>query len=560
MMYYILLLFSVSSSGACITIRNKTICHEFHLAEKISTVRKSLNISSSCRISEIPTNGYAVDLLAPDIRLKVNDFVRNGARLRTSCAENHHLIGDTISICLAGHWIGIVSSCQPFCDPNKLFSISSQATCYWKRRTARCTDPIKPGTIAKTACKQGYENLRPEEQIIFCGPDGRWSAEPAPCTQICGEETAVGSPFVAGGSSAGISQTPWHVAIYKAIDDAKYEQICSGTILNARIVISAMHCFWDRANGLPHKATQFMVKAGKSLREFDDSTEVTKVQSFFVKEIHGRKTYNDRSGDFVDDIALLLLAQFIEFKTYISPICIKYDVTEDEKPVGDGFFLNGSVAGWGRDDSSQTTPSLKTIELQVIDREKCKTAFPEKLQPLLTSEKFCAGALTGKAMCSGDDGGGFVFSEQIDERKKYFLRGIVTVGPSNMNDTCNTSMYSLFTNTAYFLDFISYYETRYRLELSRTAIDSKVFEVEGQSCQINAIPSNGVVASLGASKMLALGEGVRNFGAIQYSCDKNHTLVGETENICISGEWTNDEPECRFSAEEVIVGKTVLLW
>lgn len=55
---------------------------------------------------------------------------------------------------------------------------------------------------------------------------------------------------------------------------------------------------------------------------------------------------------------------------------------------------------------------------------------------------------------SGDAGGGLVFAKTKYNRKKWYLRGIASIGPTNK--------YTTFTNMAYYEQFISTYEPRYR--------------------------------------------------------------------------------------------------
>ena len=56
---------------------------------------------------------------------------------------------------------------------------------------------------------------------------------------------------------------PWHVGIYK-----NGEQICGGTIISERVVISAAHCFSQSTNNT-HEIDYkfFQVAAGKIKRE-----------------------------------------------------------------------------------------------------------------------------------------------------------------------------------------------------------------------------------------------------------------------------------------------------
>lgn len=109
----------------------------------------------------------------------------------------------------------------------------------------KCSDPAKPGTIAHIKCRDRYER-QGKQQIVSCGENGKWNTLPEACSQICGEISTEGAPFSVGSSYTEIKLAPWHVGIYQ-FDGTSYAIRCGGTIINARLVLSAMHCFWDRS-------------------------------------------------------------------------------------------------------------------------------------------------------------------------------------------------------------------------------------------------------------------------------------------------------------------------
>ena len=77
-----------------------------------------------------------------------------------------------------------------------------------------------------------------------------------------------------------MTEVPWHVGIYK-----DGEQICGGTIVSERLVISAAHCFsmaTDNSHQIDYKA--FKVAAGK-IRRGLDVQETPESQIRDVKEV-----------------------------------------------------------------------------------------------------------------------------------------------------------------------------------------------------------------------------------------------------------------------------------
>ena len=74
-----------------------------------------------------------------------------------------------------------------------------------------------------------------------------------------------------------VTEVPWHVGIYQ-----NSEQICGGTIISERLVISAAHCFSMSTNNthqIDYKT--FKVAAGKIQRGLNE----TKTQETQVRDV-----------------------------------------------------------------------------------------------------------------------------------------------------------------------------------------------------------------------------------------------------------------------------------
>lgn len=414
-----------------------------------------------CRITKLPKNGYVGYLSSPDQHLDLNDAIDNYIQVQYSCIDNHIVVGDATNFCDNGNWLHVVPECKPHCSANEIVSVTFVANCFLNingtEQEVRCQEPSKPGTIARINCQRGYENVREAQQVISCSSDGRWHPAPNSCTQICGEEGPEGQPYIVGGIVTNITKVPWHVALYKRIGgpSGTFEQWCGGTILNAKTVISAMHCFWDRTEDKPFDNSEFRVVAGKFKRDFT-AEEDLKTQTLSIERINYLDGYSDLAGLFASDIVIITLKSYIEFKTYIAPICIEYDLTYDERTVPPGWI--GRVAGWGLEEANGLpSPQLKLIELPAVSRQECREKSNREFVPYITSDKFCAGFLTGVSVCQGDSGGGLAFSKVINQKNKYFIRGIVSTG-ANKAQSCDNDKYTTFTNTAFFTEFILRYE------------------------------------------------------------------------------------------------------
>lgn len=146
----------------------------------------------ACRVSALPKNGYVGYLSNPEEHLSLNDVVDNFVQVQYSCLDHHIVVGNTTNICIMGEWLSGIPECKPHCSPNEIFSVTYVANCYLNEngteKQVRCTEPAKPGTIARINCQRGYENEKAAQQVLSCANDGRWRPSPDTCTQICGEE------------------------------------------------------------------------------------------------------------------------------------------------------------------------------------------------------------------------------------------------------------------------------------------------------------------------------------------------------------------------------------
>lgn len=501
--------------------------------------------SNICKITEIPRNGNVQYLYLPGVDLKVNDMIPNLVRIRFTCTENHRIVGNDTITCRDGTWDKSFPECQPFCSPIVSF-ITFSAECKLDGVTVNCTDPIKPGTIARVACKYGYDSNKTEQQTI-CGSDGRWQTDLEPCNHICGQWHEAAK--ISGAIEAQLAQVPWHVSIYKQIDpDLPFVPLCGGTILTARVVISATHCFWDEKNGDLDKSPEYRVKAGKYYREYDDDNEETGVQSLSVTGIE-RSAYFSWDNGFINDAAIVVVSPHIEFKPYVLPICIdlvhKWNDEDGYLPPG----YQGVVRGWSTGKTTafeERRPSLKVIEYSVKGRENCKKDGPQEMLKYLTMEKFCAERLPpaeGAETTEVDGGSGLIAPIVKDGKKSYFLRGVASTGPSSSTQTTDT-----FTSTALAsgLEKGIFEDARFKIPDGLTITESMPFKAVSKRCPINDIPSNSFATFLGPdiSSHLYVGDDVGEFEAVVYICREGYTLKGRRVNVCLDRSWTNEIPEC----------------
>lgn len=407
----------------------------------------------SCRVDNVPYNG---DAYYANERINYGEYIPNYARIEYRCIVNHVIEGNATNVCIGGNWRDAKTTCQPKCDPNAISGITILPNCY-RREDNRVDDvgcrlPVDPGTYATINCRQGYERTEDFQALISCGEDGRWSPEPGRCKQICGEEGSQGRPFVVGGYESNIAEVPWQAGIYmKRTADGDFVHICGGSIISARLVVSAMHCFWDPMENRAHNYRQFQIAVGKSRRGIAEREEYP-VQVIAIQKIVYEQAYNHYEGNFADDIVVIVLEKYIEFKTYVAPVCFKLSLTYSERQVPAG--ISGKVAGWGLTESNgEPSTILKAVVMPTVSREECLARSPETFKNFITSDKFCAGYLNGVSVCEGDSGGGMVFAETMGKKTIYYLRGIVSTGVRSQG-SCDNFRYATFTNVAKYTELL----------------------------------------------------------------------------------------------------------
>lgn len=83
-------------------------------------------------------------------------------------------------------------------------------------------------------------------------------------------------------------------------------------------------------------ASLFRVAAGKEKLEYSDD-ESLRVQKFEVERVIQEPGYNDVTGNYAADIALVVLKKTIIFEAHIAPICIPYGLKYEEQTVEPGL-------------------------------------------------------------------------------------------------------------------------------------------------------------------------------------------------------------------------------
>ncbi|KOB71758.1 Hemolymph protein 14, partial [Operophtera brumata] len=137
-----------------------------------------------------------------------------------------------------------------------------------------CRDHEPAGTRVDPKCRTNYYSPSDLTHMRCLG--GYWDYT-AKCLPDCGRVTPDGMGLAVGGERVRRGVLPWHAGIYtKTVQRNttlyEYQQVCGGTLISSKVVISAAHCFWTALEKqLP--ASQFAVAVGKLYRPWGDPVD-----------------------------------------------------------------------------------------------------------------------------------------------------------------------------------------------------------------------------------------------------------------------------------------------
>ncbi|XP_042738002.1 ovochymase-2 isoform X3 [Lagopus leucura] len=234
---------------------------------------------------------------------------------------------------------------------------------------------------------------------------------------------------IIGGEEAVPHSWPWQVSIQ--ISD---QHICGGAVVAKEWIVTAAHCF----NSKELFRNLWMVVTG-----IHDLTEQEYRQKRSVKQYIIHPSFNKITMD--SDIALLQLAEPLEFNHYVHPVCLpaKEEVVQPSSVC--------IVTGWGaQEEDREKNKKLHQLEVPILMLEACQTYYIN-LPSRVTQRMICAGfpLEEGKDSCTGDSGGPLVCPSK-DGSGFYTLNGITSWGLG-----CGRKSYpGVYTNVGVFVDWI----------------------------------------------------------------------------------------------------------
>merc|ERR1719328_562221 len=222
-----------------------------------------------------------------------------------------------------------------------------------------------------------------------------------------------GPVSIIGGSSS--LPIPWQVHIH--ITKESERKWCGGTILDAKTILSAAHCFdyYDKAiveaGFTNHNNKYWLDKSDADYDHFDNGPINIPVGSSMqirvVEEIIKHHDFNKRSYD--SDVAIVKLESPLIFTNQgdnpAQPACLP-----DPFSTPDETGQMAVASGWGYTGTSERVPTqnLQYITVPLIPRDKCSRPSTNYASSEVTTNMICAGFLNKKIRkdVSVDDSGG----------------------------------------------------------------------------------------------------------------------------------------------------------
>jgi trypsin len=238
-------------------------------------------------------------------------------------------------------------------------------------------------------------------------------------SEFCGTSpvmSKVPTAKIVGGQEAKSGQFPWQAALILLPEGGRGSRLtCGGTIITARVVLTAAHCL----HFPPHSYQVLVGRVSSNLGAEEAHQQKLSVVKYVKHPQFEARVYKN-------DIALLYVrssyGQGMWWNDWVLPACLL------SSPSQDMFKENivGTVSGWGlvQEGGYEVSPTLQHVDVHIQNIGYCKDSF-SSVTSFSEDNQFCAGEQGGgRDSCSGDSGGPFLVEEEGTGR--YFVSGVVS--------------------------------------------------------------------------------------------------------------------------------------
>ncbi|XP_046750343.1 uncharacterized protein LOC124413665 [Diprion similis] len=418
----------------------------------------------SCEIPPQPSNGHwkldrsqcSDELNCPNPQ---NGELDPGTRLQYTCDPNFKANGSTQVYCEStGRWSEIPVCVEITCK--SLESVSMITSCYRSTVWLPCGSSVLPNTTAELVCRAGYKKdsslLDSGSKTVTCNTHGEWEPRPITCVPKCGTTNIRLTPTILNGESADVSEFPWHASLYKQSNNSlgTKEFKCGATIVRTNILLTAAHCVYDEISNMVETPESFHVVTGNKFRDYDSPLHDSRVvRKAAVKRIYIPVEFFGNDGNYGSDVAVIELREPFQLSDILMPICMNLDGLNNQLLEAGSV---GRFAGYGGTNTASSSATLLTTNISYVSYKTCGLSMgSEENRKYLTVDKFCGEGQSGTAACPGDSGGGLVFQSA----GKWHILGILSLrlnkNTMNVDKTCDSEAYALFTKVHAHLSWIN---------------------------------------------------------------------------------------------------------
>jgi len=205
------------------------------------------------------------------------------------------------------------------------------------------------------------------------------------------------------GGEAAPSPIPWQVSVRQG--QSGWGHFCGGTILDAKTVMCAAHCFTK-----DQSMSGYYIAAGMTDRKDNNAQKIEIANGVW----NAAMPYVGNNNDFI----ILKLKSALTFNDKVGAACLP-EPSHAPDATGQTCF----VSGWGtlQSGASGLPDDLQWVAVPTVTNAQCNQAYNG-----ITDSMICAGLPTGgKDSCQGDSGGPFICR---NDDGKAVLTGVVSFG------------------------------------------------------------------------------------------------------------------------------------
>jgi len=232
------------------------------------------------------------------------------------------------------------------------------------------------------------------------------------------------------------SPIPWQAHMREGSPTSGYSFFCGGTIIDAKTILTAAHCYWGQ--NLTN-VSKYFIAAGAT--HVQDSS----AQTAFVKSITLHENFNQNNSP-NNDVAIVKLKTALTLNNKVRPACLPAATLS---PSGIAV-----ASGWGLigQKPNKETLNLMYVAKPVIPAAQCRTNTKWTASQI-TNKMICAGDSDGgESTCNGDSGGPLVIAGANDAAT---IIGTTSFGPHAGLGGCGAKDYpAVYAYTVPFLDWI----------------------------------------------------------------------------------------------------------